>query len=130
MIRDAEGKYLTIFHKQKKERPWRFGGGKVEPDEQPIAAAARELWEELHIMVKSLMLIMTTGPEPIDGDSWFGFFYLAEPMHGGFAIMEPEKQGPIEFLTAEQLKERGSHPEYEVVRELERQEEIEAWQRL
>lgn len=131
VVRNADGKYLTMFHQRKAERQWRFAGGKVEPNEFPMVAAIRELYEELGLIPNSIKLITVTDPDVIDGDTWQGFFYLAEDFEPGmFAIREPEKIGAVEFLSADELNARGSHPEYEVVTLLEKQESDEQWNRL
>lgn len=53
VIRDAEGRYLACLRPEGKHLGglWEFPGGKVEPDESPESALARELWEELGVDV-------------------------------------------------------------------------------
>lgn len=130
IVRDAQGKYVTLYHYKKSERPWRFAGGKVEPGELPIVAAIRELKEELGLVAKSIKFVTKSASESIDSGLWEGFFYLVEPEDSFLTIMEPDKVSRINLFTADELRENNSHPEYEVVLELERQEELERWNRL
>lgn len=131
IVREGD-KYLTFFHKLKKEHPWRFAGGKVEPGEQPIAACARELYEEIGVVCKGLELITVSKPKDVDGARWTGFFYLVHPGNNGtWVIRELDKIEGAEYFTKEQLLERGCHPEYEVVAELEAWEKYkqELWEK-
>jgi 8-oxo-dGTP pyrophosphatase MutT (NUDIX family) len=127
---DSPDRYLCLFHCQKKEHPWRFGGGKIEPGELPIVAAIRECYEEIRIIAKSATFITKTPPFPVDGDEWSGYFYMLDPENYIAYCAEPDKISEIAFFTKEEMFARDMHPEYEVVLELERQEELAAYNAL
>lgn len=114
--------YLTLHFINKQTNPWRFPGGKVEPNELPIAAAARELDEEIGLQASGLELIEVTEPHQVDNDKWVGYYFLLTSSYNmAFAILEPTKNDRTEFLTAEQIKEYGNLKEYEILRKLEGQ---------
>lgn len=104
--------YLTLHFPQKKERKWRFAGGKVEPGESIIVAAARELEEELGVEATSLRLLSVQA-EFVDTGIWTGFFFVVD-VHGTPQIMEPHKHDNLEYLTCSELQEANAHPEFEV----------------
>lgn len=117
IVRDHTGRFLTLHFPQKMERQWRFAGGKVEPGELLIIAAARELEEELGVEGINLRLV-NTQTEYVDGGIWTGFFFEADVM-GMPVIMEPHKHDDLQWLTSLELKERDAHPEWEVAAALE-----------
>jgi 8-oxo-dGTP pyrophosphatase MutT (NUDIX family) len=113
VIRDLYGDFLTVNHIKKTEHVWRFVGGKIEGDEMPIVAAARELKEELGIVPTSLRLVGT----PVvhcDGDDWMGFFFIVDSFDGNICIQEPDKHGEIRYLSVAELARLGSYPECEI----------------
>jgi 8-oxo-dGTP pyrophosphatase MutT (NUDIX family) len=74
VIRRADGRFLVL---REPRRPfWNFPGGKVEPDEKPAEAAARELREEtsLDAPLTSLELI-AHGVFDVIGTPWEGTFF-------------------------------------------------------
>jgi mutator protein MutT len=106
----GEGGFLTVYHSKKKEHPWRFPGGKIEPGELAIVAAARELQEELGIEALSLSLYNTYSTY-VDGAEWVGYFFLCDNYKGIPTLSEPEKHSEYRFLTAGELVGAGSTPE-------------------
>lgn len=56
---------------------WNFPGGKVEPLELPVEAAAREIEEEVGLIISNLKLIWQDSLI-IHGSTWFGYYYTAE----------------------------------------------------
>ncbi|HRI72463.1 MAG TPA: NUDIX hydrolase [Polyangium sp.] len=90
VIRRADGRFLVL---REPGRPfWNFPGGKVEPDEKPADAAARELREETSIdaPVASLELI-AHGVYDVLGTPWEGFFFFA---HEALGECVPERADP------------------------------------
>lgn len=107
IVPNGYGKYATMFFKQKKEEPWRFAGGKVEPGELPIQAAARELKEELGVEADGLLLAHHQAPRYVDGDTWEGRYYLA--LSGDTPrIMETDKHGDLQYFNVEELMAHGA----------------------
>lgn len=108
------GTFATLNHYTKESHPWRFPGGKIEPGEPPIAAAARELKEELGVNALGL-IYSSTQTHTADGGTWTGEFFLVTAYDGILTIQEPEKMSNLSWFTPKELLERDSHPEYEVV---------------
>jgi 8-oxo-dGTP diphosphatase len=57
ILLDSQNKFLATQRPPGKSLDglWEFPGGKVEEGESPEAALRRELWEELHLGVESLL---------------------------------------------------------------------------
>lgn len=95
VIRRADGRFLVL---REPGRPfWNFPGGKVEPNEKPADAAARELREETSIdaPVTSLELIAHDVYDVL-GTPWEGFFFFA---HEATGECVPERADPpVEWL--------------------------------
>lgn len=114
VLRDStKTKFLTIHHALKAEHPWRFVGGKVSADELPLAAAVRELYEELGITALSIKYLTDKVTE-IDSGCWQGHFFLVNQFVGVPALQEREKHNNLAWLTVKQLLDRDSYPEHEV----------------
>lgn len=108
-VRNQNG-FLTVFHTQKKEHPWRFPGGKIEVGELAISAAARELKEELGIEALSLSYAGCYKTF-VDGKEWTGHFFLCENFKGEPSVQEPDKMGEMRYLHSWELQRLGSTPE-------------------
>lgn len=90
VIRTADARFLVL---REPGRPfWNFPGGKVEHDEKPAEAAARELREEtsLDVPVTSLELIAHDVFDVL-GTPWEGFFFFANEAIGECV---PERADP------------------------------------
>ena len=63
MVFDGEGRVLIVEHAFRTDFPWGLPGGWVQPGEDPAAAVARELREELKLGVEvgPLVLCETVG---------------------------------------------------------------------
>ncbi len=117
VIQDGAGRFLTIHHSKKKEHQWRFVGGKINGDELPIIACARETHEEIGIVPTSLKLVSTQTTH-VDGGDWTGQFFLIEDYHGTIVLQEPDKHSEYRYMTVKELVEANSHPEAEVAADL------------
>lgn len=114
------GKFLTMHFTKKKEREWRFAGGKVEPGENAFGCVVRELKEELGVDAASAKLVFRH-THAVDSGIWTGYYFLIEPV-GVPRIMEPDKNDDLAYIDADRLEELGSYPECEVARLLEEQD--------
>jgi len=65
VVFDGEGRVLIVEHAFRTDFPWGLPGGWVQPGEDPAAAVARELREELKLGVDvgALVLCETVGRE-------------------------------------------------------------------
>jgi len=96
VIQNEKGESLVIF--QKKWDCWVFPGGKIEPNETPLQAAKREVWEETNIIIKNL--------EIVDKKAFFsdeilknkiGYLVKANEYLGEIKNKEVEKIADIQF---------------------------------
>ena len=55
IIQNEKGELLVIF--QKKWNCWVFPGGKIEPNETPLVAAKREVFEETNLIIEDLEIV-------------------------------------------------------------------------
>lgn len=117
IIKGGKDRYMLAHHAMKKERPWRFPGGKIENGELAICAAARELWEEHGISAESLTFVTETHTE-IDGGVWVGHYFLLGDYQGEISLMEPEKIDDWSFFSAQEIFEMGPEAEGDKLREL------------
>lgn len=113
VIRNNKNEFLTINHFKKTVHPWRFVGGKIEENEMPLVACARELKEELGIEASGMRFAGMFSTF-VDGNTWHGYFYEITDFDGVPTIQEPEKHSDLCWLTAAELKARGSEPEWRV----------------
>jgi 8-oxo-dGTP pyrophosphatase MutT (NUDIX family) len=51
-IQNKNGEYLLVYNK--KHGKWQIPGGKLEPNEDPLQAAKREIFEETNLIVNNL----------------------------------------------------------------------------
>lgn len=119
VIRNADGKFLTVKHNKPWKYVWRFAGGKIEAGEQPIIAAARELEEELGLVAHSLRLVAVPTNLHEDGEKWTGYYFLADDVCGFPKIMEPTKHEAFAYLSVDELKSFGSPASYDVAHRVE-----------
>lgn len=90
VIRRADGRFLVL---REPGRPfWNFPGGKVEPNEKPAEAAARELREETSISAPVATLeLIAHGVYDVLGTPWEGFIFFA---HEAAGECVPEQADP------------------------------------
>lgn len=119
VIKDNHGRFLVLHHTKTVDgklfkKAWRFPGGKLEGDEQPIIAAARELKEELGIIAHSLRLVAVPTNKHDDGVEYTGFYYLVDQIEGTPTIMEPTKHDEMRWLSVEEIREIASEATIDV----------------
>lgn len=109
VIRRADGRFLVL---REPGRPfWNFPGGKVEPDEKPIEAAARELREETSIdaPVTSLELI-AQGEYEVLRTPWEGFFFFAHEASGECVTERADPPVEWSWVTVAEMRQLDSLP--------------------
>jgi 8-oxo-dGTP diphosphatase len=112
LIRDDKGRYLVLHSAVKKDSPWRFPGGKIEPGELPAVAAERELWEEVGL--EADLRFFRSQSIRIDSGDWFGHIFYAKLWGGTPAIREPAKHDKISWMSPAELHVVGSDFESEL----------------
>ncbi|MFM9371898.1 NUDIX domain-containing protein [Streptomyces sp. Da 82-17] len=108
LIRNAGGGVLLVEKKYKKDQgdpyPWGLPGGCAEENEDPLAAARREVEEELGLAIE-LGEVLAVHHMPREGDSAEGINLV---FHGGTApagaiIRLPEELSGYEFVAPSEL---------------------------
>lgn len=102
ILRDGQGRFLLQHHPHSQLKPWRFPGGKPEPGETFIAAAAREAKEELGIEPLSLVYIGKKS-SIVESGEWTGYMFLCQSYIGEPRIMENAKHDRLEYLPLEMV---------------------------
>lgn len=98
-------------------KSWVFAGGKPEEGETLIAAAARELKEEVGIEALSLRFYNVFKVK-VRGEDWLGYFFICESYVGTPTVVETEKHSAAEYLTAFALLSEDIYPELKVARDI------------
>lgn len=102
--------FLVVKQRAEKGELWCFPGGKVEPGEQPILAACREISEELGMLCLPKRLKKLTKKKcKFGGEIWTGHFYYSwcAPLH--HEIREPKKLKESTYMSLEQLEHCDAH---------------------
>lgn len=105
------GTFLLLDHI--KAGQWRFPGGRLEEDELPIAAAARELYEEVGIEATHLHLLDTI-QHHVSGRDWIGSYYLCANYAGVPRVVEPSKHRGFRYLSLEEIRTLGHESDYRI----------------
>ena len=93
IIQNERGELLTIF--QKKWNCWVFPGGKIEPNETPLEAAKREVFEETNLVIEDLEIV---GKQVFDKKQHrMGYLVKANKYSGEIKIKELDKIADIKF---------------------------------
>ena len=119
VILDDKDNFLTLHFSQKQENNWRFAGGKVDPGETVLIAAARELKEELGVEATEMKLV-DVHTHAVDGGIWVGYYFLVSSSVGQLRIMEPHKHDALMYLSPERLEELGAYPEAQIARKVKK----------
>jgi 8-oxo-dGTP diphosphatase len=118
IIRNAEGKFLTLHARHAKEHEWRFPGGKLDLGETPIQCAIRELYEEIDIAPLTEPKYLGYKFIEVEGQTWLGYVFQVDRYAGEPRNMEPGKHDEMRWLTAAELQALGSEFEYSFVKDL------------
>ena len=87
-----DGALLLIRRKRPPEAGhWGLPGGKVDPFEPVPAAAAREIHEELGIVIEPTRLLCVVDHiDRVGGEHWVAPVYLVDRFAGDPAVLEPD----------------------------------------
>jgi 8-oxo-dGTP pyrophosphatase MutT (NUDIX family) len=99
---DRKGRFLLQHHPRSQMKPWRFPGGKPEPGETLIGAAAREAKEELGIEPLSLVYIGKK-ESVVESGTWTGYMFLCDRYIGRPRIVEKTKHDMLEWIPIENI---------------------------
>ena len=94
VIQNEKGELLVIF--EKKWNCWVFPGGKIEPNETPLEAAKREVFEETNLIIEDLEIISEQDFD-IKNQHHIGYLVKANKYSGEIKIKELEKIAEIKF---------------------------------
>lgn len=113
-LRNDKGEWLVLEEGKGGSHPWRFPGGKPEPNERPITTAVRELEEEIQVKARSLEYVYTF-TNVVDGNTWTGEFYVCDCYFGEPNIPEAElkKHPSFKWVTTWDLFLLQARPEFE-----------------
>lgn len=101
LIEGPLGSFLMLDHV--KAGQYRFPGGRLEDGEVPMAAAARELKEELGIELRAVRLL-TEKRHHVSGRDWIGYYFICTEYSGTPRVMEPAKHRGIKYLTLAEMR--------------------------
>src|ERR1700678_724708 len=90
ILRNENGEILLIHRATPRLTQWEIPGGKIEPDEAPSSAAAREALEELNVDVSIVRELGSDSFEE-DGHSIMYTWFLGDTNDGEPQIGEPDK---------------------------------------
>jgi 8-oxo-dGTP diphosphatase len=101
---------------------WSLPGGKLEPGERPVNAAAREVLEETRLIVKPVPLVDVPYSNVIaDGQPWVTLYFLGQvPETANPEVNEPEKCSAMDWFEWGRFPAPLFEPLGELLAELER----------
>lgn len=111
LINGPVGTFLMLKH-VKAGQYW-FPGGKIDGNELPIAAAARELHEEIGVEASQLRLLDIV-QHHVNGKDWFGHYFVCAGFYGVPTIQEPAKHTDMRYLTLEEILVQGHPSDYKI----------------
>lgn len=105
LIMDSRGRLLLMHRQTPRRTQWELPGGKIDPGEQPAAAAIRELQEELGIKVE---IVRQLGHQTFteDGYTMEYIWFLANLLEGTPTIQETDKYDQLRYFSWDELKRR------------------------
>jgi len=95
VIQNEKGELLVIF--EKKWNCWVFPGGKIEPNETPLEAAKREVFEETNLIIEDLEIVGEQTFDRKKTKGCMGYLVKANKYSGEIKIKELEKIADIKF---------------------------------
>lgn len=101
---------FLMQHHMGKTRPWRFAGGRVEDREPKGLAIAREVREELGILLTNYYYF-TTHELFVEEQWWAVEYFICDSWDGTIAIQEPTKHDEIRWMTIEDMFRAGADVE-------------------
>jgi ADP-ribose pyrophosphatase YjhB (NUDIX family) len=103
----VDGRLLLIQRRHPPEAlHWGLPGGKVEWLEPVATAVAREVMEELGIIIRpGRLLCLTDQIDTAAGTHWLAPVYLVENYEGTPRVMEPDKHVAIGWFRLDELPE-------------------------
>jgi len=110
-VLSPDGDAVLMIHRNKRPGDLHEGkynglGGKVEPDEDVVAAMRREIYEEAGIEVDELALRGTISWPGFgkNGEDWFGFIFRIDSWHG--TPHGGNAEGTLEWVPLSEMRER------------------------
>jgi 8-oxo-dGTP diphosphatase len=102
ILPNQDGEILLIHRATPRRTQWEIPGGKIEPEEDPAGAAAREALEELGVQVK---IIRELGSESFeeDGHTIMYTWFLGDTKSVEPTIGEPDKYDDIRYWPIREL---------------------------
>ena len=108
-VLSADRTHVLLQHRNKRVDDMHFGkynglGGKVEPDEDVVTGARREVFEESGLTVRDIALrgtILWPGFGP-NGQDWFGFIFRVDQYIG--TEHEGDDEGTLEWVSLANLR--------------------------
>ena len=94
IVQNEKGELLVIF--QKRWNCWVFPGGKIEPNETPLEAAKREVFEETNLIIEDLEIVAEQ-VFPFNNQHRMGYLVKANKYSGEIKIKELDKIADIKF---------------------------------
>lgn len=105
LIENAEGKILLLHRNTPERKQWETPGGKIEEGENSIAAAVREVKEELGIEVE---IIDEIGRKDFKEDNCeMGYVWFKAKIVSGEPKPMEEKHDEVKYFSWEELKSMG-----------------------
>jgi 8-oxo-dGTP diphosphatase len=102
ILPNENGEILLIHRSTPHRTQWEIPGGKIEPNEEPPVAAAREALEELGIVVSILRELGSESFEE-DGHSMMYTWFLGDTNNVEPRIGEPDKYDGIRYWPIREL---------------------------
>jgi 8-oxo-dGTP diphosphatase len=102
ILRNENGEILLIHRATPRLTQWEIPGGKIEPDEAPSSAAAREALEELNVDVSIVRELGSDSFEE-DGHSIMYTWFLGDTNDGEPQIGEPDKYDGMRYWPVQEL---------------------------
>jgi len=104
VIQNQDGHILLVHRNNGKHVQWEIPGGKVDDGEEAIAAAVRELKEELGVVVR---VVKRLGERAFEhGERRFHYIWFhAEIVDGQPRVMEPDVHDDLNFFSLDALRQ-------------------------